>query len=92
MSDFLGAQIFDCLDGDHLNRSLFLQSMIKANLSTGALDKAALALQELRQLFHGDAKIFETLAPYFPIGNTLSEELALYRLGRVVELANQLER
>ena len=91
MPNCLDITTYDCLDGDHLNRGLFLQSIIKANLSLGALDKAALALVELRKIFRDQAKIFETLSPYFPIGNTLSEDVAQYRLSRVVELADQLD-
>ena len=85
------AETHDCLDNDHFDRSVFLQNLIKAGLRSGMYDKAAKALNELRIAFHERAKIFETLVPYFPIGNSLSEEMAQYRLQQIIELADSID-
>lgn len=80
----------DCLDNDRLNHSVILQSIIKGGLHTGSFDNAAMALLEIRKIFNREhAKVFETLMPYFPIGGMLSQELAEYRLNKIVDLANQ---
>ncbi|PIQ42974.1 MAG: hypothetical protein COV52_09350 [Gammaproteobacteria bacterium CG11_big_fil_rev_8_21_14_0_20_46_22] len=78
----------DKLGDDSADRGLFLQSLIKRGLAMGHLDSAAVCLNELRELFGEQAKVFETLLPYCPLGADLSEELAEYRLGLVVEKAN----